>query len=305
MVIIQSKMEYSSTIKKNWLLLILIPIVIFECFIIWYGWNYKLPSNDNLALYNPVVSEIKEDLKPIVVYGDSRTGHDIHEKVVGAILEFEPIAVFHTGDLVDDGTDADQWETFNEITSDLLEITDFYPALGNHERNSDLYYSSFELPGNEQWYSVDVNNIHFIILDSDVDLSIDSEQYEWLGVDIKGITDDIEFIVAIFHHPPFSTGPHEEDEKGLRESIVPLFEEYEVDIVFSGHDHSYERSLYNGIYYIVAGGGGAPLYDQERTSAVSQKFLKSYNFCVIEVEEDKLNIDVYDEESVLIDTFEV
>ena len=186
---------------------------------------------------------------PIIIYGDSRTNHQIHQKIVNEIIKTKPSIVFHTGDLVEDGLIPDQWAIFNEIISDLIKIADFYPALGNHENNSPLYFDNFNLPNNERWYLIETDSLYFIVLDSNSDCSIDSEQYLWLEDDLQNINEDIKFVIAIFHHPPFSTGPHTEDEKGLRQSIVPLFEQYGVDIVFNGHDHDYERSLYNDVCY--------------------------------------------------------
>ncbi|MBA3062799.1 MAG: metallophosphoesterase [Atribacteria sp.] len=162
--------------------------------------------------------------QPIIIYGDSRTNHQIHQKIVDAIITTEPKVVFHTGDLVGNGLNPDHWTIFNEIVSDLIEIAEFYPALGNHENNSPLYFDNFVLPNNERWYSIEKDNLHFIILDSNSDCSISSEQYLWLEDDLKNISENIKFVIAIFHHPPFSTGGHTEDVKGLRQSIVPLFE---------------------------------------------------------------------------------
>ena len=242
---------------------------------------------------------------PIVIYGDSRTNHQIHQKIVNEIIKIKPPLVFHTGDLVEDGLIPDQWVTFNNIVSDLTNIADFYPALGNHENNSPFYFDNFDLPNNDRWYVVEKNNLHFIILDSNSDCSIGSEQYLWVEDDLQNIAESIKFIIAIFHHPPFSTGPHTEDEKGLRQSIVPLFDQYGVDIVFNGHNHNYERSFYNDIYYIVTGGGGAPLHDQAQTSPYSQLFIKAYHFCKLSLIDDKLIIEVYDIDSNLIDQFTI
>lgn len=239
----------------------------------------------------------------IIIYGDSRTDHQTHQKIVDEIIKTKPAIIFHTGDLVEDGLIPAQWATFNEIISDLIKIADFYPALGNHENNSPLYFDNFDLPNNERWYSVEKDGLHFIVLDSNSDCSIGSEQYLWLESDLQNINENIKFVITIFHHPPFSTGPHDEDEKGLRQSIIPLFEQYGVDIVFNGHDHDYERSLYNNIYYIVNGGGGAPLYDQARTSPYSQIFRKVYHFCKLFVINEQLIIEVYDIDSNLIDKF--
>jgi hypothetical protein len=109
------------------------------------------------------------------------------------------------------------------------------------------------------------------------------------------------FVIAILHHPPFSTGPHAEDEKGLRKTIVPLFDQYGVGMVFSGHSHAYERSLYNDTHYIVTGGGGAPLYDQVRASPHSQIFIKAHHFCRLTVRDNLLTLCVIDVDLNLID----
>lgn len=66
---------------------------------------------------------------PIVIYGDSRTEHQVHQKIVDEIIKIKPATIFHTGDLVENGLIPAQWATFNEIISDLIKIADFYPAL--------------------------------------------------------------------------------------------------------------------------------------------------------------------------------
>ena len=246
-------------------------------------------------------------LSDIVVFGDTRTNHDKHREIVNAIVALKPPVVFHSGDLVADGRVQSQWDTFNSIAAPLLDIADFYAALGNHEHNSDLYYQNFDFPGNERWYSVDVMNVHFIILDSCNGIEIGSTQYDWLESDLaKTVRHRRHSLIAvIFHHPPYSTGKHIEDEKGLRTTIVPLFEKYGVDIVFNGHDHCYARALVNGIYYVVTGGGGAPLYDQVRTRDWSQVYLKEYHFCSLIIHHKKIVVDVYDDSHNVLDHFTV
>jgi predicted phosphodiesterase len=239
----------------------------------------------------------------LLVYGDTRTNHNIHQQIVDLILPHQPSTVFHSGDLVNNGNSSSDWDTFNTITSQLRLMFEFYPALGNHEYQSQLYFDNFDLPNNEQWYSVERNYIRFIILNSCVATNIGSEQYQWLETNLASVPDSVKFIAAVFHHPPYSTGPHTEDEMSLRQTFIPLFEQYGVDIVFNGHDHDYERSYCGGIYYIVTGGGGAPLYDQARTHPCSQLFLKTYHFCKLSSIGDSLIVKVYDNSSQLIDQF--
>lgn len=241
----------------------------------------------------------------IVVYGDTRTFHDKHQEIADAINTFSPNAVFHTGDLVDDGRVADQWTTFNEITAELQATADFYPAAGNHENEAQLFYDNFDLPNNEKWYSVELFGIHFIVLNTNLDISVGSEQYQWLANDLASIESDIRHVMAVFHYPPFTTGPYYTDALGLREIIVPLFDEYNLDTAFSGHTHAYERSQYHNSFYVVTGAGGATPVNQRIDSIYSRIYLKSYNFCVMHEQSNRLTVDVYDEDLNKIDTFEV
>ena len=237
----------------------------------------------------------------IAVYGDSRTGHTMHQKIVNDIMTYSPDIVLHVGDLVNDGSSAADWTIFDNITSAMRASAAFYPALGNHEKNSSLYFSHFELPNNERWYSVDYNIIHFIALDSAFSsLAVGSEQYQWLAADLQNVDKSSKFIIVYFHHPIFTTSGN--DNESLKASLTPLFENNSVDVVFTGHMHIYERSLYNNIIYYVTGGGGAPLSDQTRTSPYSKKFVKDNNYIIIKIfGSDTLLISSYDDDNNLID----
>lgn len=257
--------------------------------------------DDTKKKADDLTTQVTDSKETVVIYGDSRTGTDIHKKILALIMKRQPEAVFNVGDIVEDGTKPEEWPVFNEITKELRANTNFYSVLGNHEKDSPLYYANFELPGNEQWYSVNFNKIHFIVLNSNKDLGANSEQYKWLENDLSNVGKDIKFKVAVFHHPPYSTGKHDEDELGLRKSVVPLFEKYKVGAVFNGHDHSYERTEVNGISYFVVGGGGAPLYPQTRKSDASKKFLSVYHYSVLERIKDGLKVSAYDSDDKLID----
>ncbi|MFA5156976.1 MAG: metallophosphoesterase [Candidatus Omnitrophota bacterium] len=252
----------------------------------------------------------------IVIYGDSQIYDDdqaaeiAQRSVVQAILEKRPSIVFRVGDIVHDGHDPHQWEVFNSIAAGLLKTTEYYPCLGNHEGDSSLYFDNFKNINRQHWYSVDRQGIRFIVLDSNSPLGDNSPQYTWLEAQLAQIPSGIEFIIALFHHPMFNVGGHGEDEQGLKPYLVPLFEKYGVGAVFSGHDHNYQRVLYNGIEYVVAGGGGSHLYDPTRTSPYLQKFSKSYHFCLLSRGQDSLKVEVFsvrpeDAASSLIDEFTI
>ncbi len=245
--------------------------------------------------------------KPIIVYGDSRSGHNIHKRIVDAFMDMKPVSVFSTGDLVTRGSRIHQWTRFKEIISRITNESEFYPARGNHDGSFRIFVENAGVPGNLPWYCIEKNTIHFIVLDSSSDLSTDSNQYKWLLTDLEDIDEETKFIVVMFHHPIFTSeaGGHTDDEKGWGPILLPLFEEYDVDLVFCGHVHAYERLFYNGIYFVTTGGGGAPLYNLKKASEYSERYLKKYHFCRLTTSNDFLTVEVFDIDLELIDTIEI
>jgi predicted phosphodiesterase len=241
----------------------------------------------------------------IVVFGDTRSGHAVHKKVVDCILKTAPCAVFNSGDLVWNGRSKKMWDRFNEIEGPLLKSTKYYVAAGNHELSSEYFRNNFKLPGNGLWYSVNIGGIHFIAIDNTSDFYIGSEQYLWLEQDLQQVPADIKFRVVVMHYPAYTTGPHRGQCKKLQQTLVPLFEKYGVDIVFAGHNHGYERSFVKNVFYITSAGGGAPLYNQKIKSPYSQVFIKKYNFCTISAHGNEMKVTALDTAMKAIDEFVV
>ncbi|MGE5856252.1 MAG: metallophosphoesterase family protein [Syntrophaceae bacterium] len=238
----------------------------------------------------------------IVVYGDARTQHEIHRKIVGLILTFRPQAVFSTGDQVNDGRVQQEWVVFNEIIAPIREASEFYPLLGNHERNAELYFKNFQLSGNERWYSVRKGPLLFLMLDSNGLIGPGSNQHAWLEKQLQNVPGDVKFVAVVFHHPVISSGPYP-DEKNLRKRLLPLLEKYRVDVVFVGHEHVYERSLKDGITHVTTGGGGAPLHLKLRHNPYGQTFASVHHFCVLRTAGKTMEVRVYDTDMAPIDEF--
>ena len=199
-----------------------------------------------------------------VVYGDTRTWPVEHELVIQSIIDnSDPEFVINVGDLVQDGGQYGDWgNEFFDPAHDLMVDTPMYAVLGNHEYNSggpQLYFDFLSLPGNEEWYAFTYGNIRCIGLNTMGNYSPGSAQRTWLESELQS-TDysDATWHVVVLHHPPFTATSGHGDDEGVKQDLVPLFEQYGVDIVFAGHSHVYERYTHNGIFYIVTGGGGAP-----------------------------------------------
>ena len=167
------------------------------------------------------------------------------------------------------GTDEEYQAAVFDTYPMVLRHTPLWSTFGNHDAlSSDSptqmgpYYEVFSFPGSgqaggiasgtEAYYSFDHGNIHFICLDSsDTSLALDGSMMLWLVADLQATTRD--WIVAFFHHPPYTKGSHDSDTEArlieVRENVIPVLENHGVDLVFSGHSHHYERSfLLDGHY---------------------------------------------------------
>lgn len=237
-----------------------------------------------------------------VIYGDTRTDHESHRAVTSAIASLEPSAVFHLGDLVEDGNNPSDWKIFNDISAPIREKAEFFPVLGNHENDSPLFFENFKLLGAKHWYTVERQNTVFFILDSVSDLKPGSEQYVWLASELKKYPASF-FKLVLLHYPVFNAAAPREKEQELQAVLVPLFEETGVAAVFSGHSHNYQRFLHKGVRYIVSGGGGAPLHRQERSTPELKKFIEKHHFCVLSPREGFIEVKVLDAHLAVIDSF--
>ncbi len=235
----------------------------------------------------------------IVVFGDTRTNHEVHRAIVKDIMLFKPVAVFHTGDLVYNGKKNSAWSLFREISKPIIDSSRFYPSFGNHELHAEVMSSEFNMPNNGKWYSVNIGKVHFTVVDNYSDYSVGSEQYKWLVNDLSSC--GYRFRVVVMHLPVYSSGPHQTRVKKIKNILVPLFEKYGVDVVFSGHNHCYEKAFANNIYYITTAGGGAPLYPKTKDLPESQLYVKTYNFCVLKVVNNTLQIQALDTDLKIID----
>jgi len=171
--------------------------------------------------------------------------------------------------------------------SDVFSRLPFYPCPGNHDYNSvwpastalgipysnipladhkGPYYDMVEVPKYaeaggypsqlEVFYSFDYGDVHFLSLNSEVfDYTLSysgiNQMIQWIRNDLNQNTR--KFTIAFFHQCPYSKGSHDSDAayelviKAMREKIIPVLEEYDVDLVVNGHSHVFERSyLMNG-----------------------------------------------------------
>ncbi len=161
-----------------------------------------------------------------------------------------------------DGTVAQYQAAVFDTYPTLLNKSALFTTRGNHENNANAYFGLFNLPSNgeaggipsgtEAYYAFDWGNVHFVCLDSDSsDRSLGGPMWTWLDADLSSTAQ--EWIIAFWHHPPYTKGSHDSDTESnlieMRENFLPRLEDAGVDLVLGGHSHSYERSfLIDGHY---------------------------------------------------------
>jgi hypothetical protein len=129
----------------------------------------------------------------------------------------------------------------------------FYASLGNHDAREQRYYKLFNMDG-KLYYSFKPSkqSVRFFALESTY---LDPEQVAWVEKELQSSNSD--WKIPYFHHPPYSSGDRHGSDTRLREVLEPLFLKYGVSVVFTGHDHFYERlKPQKGIAYFVVGSGG-------------------------------------------------
>lgn len=221
----------------------------------------------------------------LIAFGDSG---DLSKEQLGlrdVMLGRDFDMFLHLGDMAyGEGKHVEFEERVFSVYRDVLQQVPTYPAIGNHEyktNNGQPYIDSYSLwpvalnpVDNERYYSFDYGDVHFVSIDSNPEIGlpiitdeenlITDDMMDWLVADLAA--SDKPWKIAFFHHPPYSSSDRP-PQVLIRGFLVPLLEDGGVDIVLTGHDHHYERTVAirggaatphedGGIYYFVAGAGG-------------------------------------------------
>jgi predicted phosphodiesterase len=172
----------------------------------------------------------------------------------------------------------------------------FYAALGNHDDPNQRYYKPFNLDG-QRYRTFKEGHVRFFIIDSNY---LDPEQVKWLEKELDA--SDSEWKIAYFHHPLYTTarrGPEVE----LRAILEPLFVKHGVDIVFTGHEHIYERFKPQKSIHHFTVGGAAKLRrgDTRRGPLTAAAFDTDRSFMIVEILDNKMFFQTISRTGVVVD----
>ena len=257
------------------------------------------------------------------VIGDTQKNKPVIEKLQEFAFTLRPNFEIHLGDVVDKGPDRAEWT--NELlpaSAPLISRVCLYPCIGNHEENHSNYYRYFALPDPQCWYTYTYGNAQFFSLDTNKSVEPGSEQYRWLEEQLSQST--ATWKVAYHHHPIYSSDEDDYGDTYKEKSIygdprhrhlAALYDKYNVDLVFSGHIHAYERTwpiragkidMEHGTRYITAGGGGGGLESTSPTHTwFSQRVYRGHHLGLVMVSGGTLQMQVFDLEGRLFDVMEL
>jgi acid phosphatase type 7 len=249
------------------------------------------------------------------VVGDSGTGSKAQRAVADLLERMQPDLILHTGDVVyPKGDDADYDPKFFAPYRRIVGSVPVFPTLGNHDvetKNGAPYLENFHLPRNDpestgRYYSFDWGNAHFVALDSELYYDDDGDDPErqkaWLERDLGETRQPWKFV--FFHRPPYSSSEHGSD-LVVREDLEPILARRGVDLVFSGHDHDYERTVrLKGVTYVVTGGGGKDLYEAGESEWTA--FSRSAHHAVrVRVDGNRLRLEAIEPNGAMVDRLDL
>jgi predicted MPP superfamily phosphohydrolase len=201
----------------------------------------------------------KPDTLHFAVIGDNGNGekgqYEIGEQMAAWYGKFQfPLVVMMGDNIYGSDRPQDFVKKFETPYKALLDKgVKFYASLGNHDSREQRYYKGFNMDG-KLYYSVKApkEDVRFFALESTY---MDPDQLKWLEDELKNSRE--KWKIVFFHHPLYSSSKTHGSQLKLRTVLEPLFIQYGVSLVLTGHDHAYERILpQNGIQYFVEGSSG-------------------------------------------------
>jgi predicted phosphodiesterase len=251
------------------------------------------------------------------VYGDTRTNAGTHQRVIDQIAKLNPELVIHSGDMWDEYTQ-DEFRTIlmkNSGLGRLLERGDFVVSRGNHESLEDYlgFVPSVSRGARTERFSFAAGNSFFVVMGMDPEDGVAFLEQELKSAASRNAT--WRFVVS--HYPIYSGGEH--GATGIA-AIERLCDTHHVAVYWNGHDHIYERSqqIFGqktvdtgnaltadvGTVYVVAGGGGAPLYNSTKIASTHTNFSVN-NYVEVSASATTLTVTARNLTGAVIDAFTI
>jgi len=244
---------------------------------------------------------------------------------VGRLLEGadarHPETAFYMigGDIVDNGDYRNLWDDFLAYTKAVFKRKPVVPVMGNHDfgdhgvygpRIFSLYFGLPDQvsPAEVRDYSFQYGNAFFVIVNS-TDMAVPWLEEQLREADKRGC----EYKIVMFHAPVYN--PREDrNNEAAKQYYVPLFDKYAVDLVLTGHDHSYLRTKMmrngkpvqpgeTGTTYVVAT-ACAKFHKCQPLDFAEKQIANLATYQRITLGKNKLSYTAHDDRGAVVDAFE-
>jgi len=278
---------------------------VLACAIVALVWCAVRPSAQQPP--GPIALPNKPNTLHFAVIGDNGTGekaqYDVGQQMVNWYNRFPFPVVLMMGDNIY-GSDRPQdfVQKFEAPYKALLDKgVKFYATLGNHDSREQRYYQHFNMNG-RLYYTFKAPNedVRFFALESTY---MDPEQLKWLEDELKKSGEA--WKIVFFHHPLYSSARTHGSQLKLRQTLEPLFVQYNVSLVLNGHDHAYERiKPQSGIQYFVEGSSGQLRAGDLRKGSPLTAFGNDteQTFILMEIDGDTLTFNAINRTGAVIDS---
>lgn len=236
------------------------------------------------------------------IMGDCRSDTTVHSRIAKLIAKKSPLFSIYLGDLCF-GTEYFYWkkEFFIPDELELIANVPFFNAVGNHEQWKPNTLALQKAPESksksEAYYSFDYGDIHFLVINTEINYSSVSPQYKFIMDDLRKSKKKWKIVAS--HIPAYSCGKYGNDNK-LIEIANNVFIPSKVNLFLSGHSHFYQHNEVDNIKYLIIAGGGAPLHTPD-SCEWTKRTEQTYNYAICDASPNELKIQVFNLRDDLID----
>lgn len=234
----------------------------------------------------------------------------------------DPNLVIMAGDIVQNGDVLEEWSKLwwePIAASGLGAQVPVMIARGNHDKEYAYAYAYTAMPGNGAWYSFQYGDVFFVVLDSNFSAAHVEPVQDQVGYLRRTLASDdaqnAAYRVVVFHAAPFNSVQTSRDPERnswgwehAQQELVPILEENRVELVVSGHYHTYQRGERGPTKYVVIGGGGASLLGQRVGGPFEDMWAhieSVYHYAVMDVDQNGLHWRTYNAKDEQIDQFTI
>jgi hypothetical protein len=246
----------------------------------------------------------------LAVVGDTRSGYDVWEQLVDLLAQRQPDLVLFTGDAVTVGIQQDEWEAFFARAEPLFARAPVVVAHGNHELNAVHYYSQLAMPRDEENFGFDYGWAHVTVLNDSPEMTgeLESRIRPALAADLAASA-SARWKLVMHHRAVWSASTNHGSDVAIQRAFMPLYDQYDVDLVLNGHDHNFEitrplvwdaatstglvvASPADGTVFEVQGGAGADLYGNG-TGFWTEYSESVHSASMVTVRRDQISLDAF------------